>query len=340
MGIVIAVLIIRSITKPTTEAVRIIAEANTQVVAASDQISGSSQSLAQGASEQASSVEEVSATVEESTAINNQNSENGREADALAKAANDAARAGNEKIQHLMGAMKKITESSEQIAKIIKTIDEIAFQTNLLALNAAVEAARAGEHGLGFAVVADEVKNLAQRSANAAKETAGIIEEALEEIKTGNRIAQETNESFTEILEKAKKTSDLIGEISVSIREQAEGMNQISSAMGQIDQVTQQNAANSEEAAAAAEELNAQAVSMMQSVEAIARIVGYRIDTGAAQRSGGHKSISHHHETKSIEHKVPKSAKSVAPVKHEKTSAKKHDDNEIFPLDEDDLKEF
>jgi len=335
IGIVVAIFISKSITRPTIEAVRIIAEANSQVVAASDQISASSQSLAQGASEQASSIEEVSATVEESTAINNQNSENGREANALAKAANDAARSGNDKIQHLMTAMRKITESSEQIAKIIKTIDEIAFQTNLLALNAAVEAARAGEHGLGFAVVADEVKNLAQRSANAAKETAGIIEEALEEIKNGNKIAQETNEAFTEILEKAKKTSDLIGEISVSIREQAEGMNQIATAMGQIDQVTQQNAANSEEVAAAGEELNAQAISMMQSVEAIARIVGYDI----SEHTHGTKASTPHKVTKTIEHK-PEIKKSASKKPQITQKPQKKRDDDIFPLDEDDLKEF
>jgi methyl-accepting chemotaxis protein/methyl-accepting chemotaxis protein-2 (aspartate sensor receptor) len=341
LGIGIAVFIIRSITKPTIEAVRTIAEANSQVVAASDQISASSQSLAQGASEQASSVEEVSATVEESTAINNQNSENGREASALSKAANDAATMGNEKVQHLMTAMKKITEASEQIAKIIKTIDEIAFQTNLLALNAAVEAARAGEHGLGFAVVADEVKNLAQRSANAAKETATIIEGALEEIKNGNKIATETNESFTEILEKVKKTSDLIGEIATSVTEQAEGMNQVATAMGQIDQVTQQNAANSEQAAAAAEQLNAQALAMMQSVESIGRIVGY--DASVHADSHSHSGSSDRH----IEHKPKKSDKHHSSsgqnkqIAHKKEAPRKQSkDDDIFPLDEDDLKEF
>jgi len=336
IGIVAALGIIRSITRPTIEAVRTIAEANNQVVAASDQIAASSQSLAEGASEQASSVEEVSATVEESTATNNQNAENGREADNLARAAHEAAKTGNHKIQDLMTAMEKITDSSQRIAKIIKTIDEIAFQTNLLALNAAVEAARAGEHGLGFAVVADEVKNLAQRSADAAKETAGIIEEAIEEIKNGNQIAKDTNESFAEILDKAKKTSDLIGEISASIKEQAEGMNQIATAMGQIDQVTQQNAANSEEAAAAAEELNAQALAMMQSTREIAKIVGFDIErevgthgTSKPTRKAPPKLAAHPH--KALIEKKPK----PAPRKETRKS-----DDDVFPLDEDDMKEF
>ncbi len=335
ISIIIAVFIIRSITKPVTEAVKMIAEANTQVVSASDQIASSSTSLAEGASSQASSVEQVSATVEQSTAINNQNAENSREADSLAKAANEAARAGNHKIQELTKAMGKITESSQRIAKIIKTIDEIAFQTNLLALNAAVEAARAGEHGLGFAVVADEVKNLAQRSANAAKETAGIIEEAIEEIKNGNQIAKETSESFAEILEKAKKTSDLIGEITVSIKEQAEGMTQIATAMGQVDQVTQQNAANSEEAAAAAEELNAQAVAMMQSVDSIAKIVGFNIDMSLAHNSIGH-STTKRPQIKKIE--LHSSHKPMAKKPATRMGGKK--DSDVFPLEEDDLKEF
>ena len=185
----------------------------------------------------------------------------------------------------LMASMTEITNASEQIAKIIKTIDEIAFQTNLLALNAAVEAARAGEHGLGFAVVADEVKNLAGRSADAAKETAGIIEEAIEQIRTGNAIAKQTDQAFANILDKAKKTSDIIGEITTSIQEQSEGMAQVATAMGQIDQVTQQNAANSEEAAAAAEELSAQAESMVQSIR---HVVGYDADEAADTRLLGH----------------------------------------------------
>lgn len=340
LGFALSLYTIRSITRPIIEAVRVISEANSQVVSASGQISDSSNSLAEGSSEQASAVEEVSATIEESTAINNQNSENGREADILARIATESAKQGNAKVQQLMGAMDKITDSSQKIAKIIKTIDEIAFQTNLLALNAAVEAARAGEHGLGFAVVADEVKNLAQRSAEAAKETAAIIEGAIEEVKNGNQIAKETNDSFVDIFEKAKKTSDLIGEISISIKEQAEGMNQIGSAMAQVDTVTQQNAAHSEQAAAAAEELNAQAIAMMQSTQAIAKLVGLRLDSLAVASAkpatrNPHAPMPYRNPARRTRHRMPHAPESM-PQRQSKISP----EDEVFPLEADDLKEF
>jgi len=262
MSIVVAVFIIRSIVKIVTESIKSLSEGTNQVVSASEQISSASVSLAEGASSQASSVEQVSATIEQATASNNQNAENSREANLLAQHSNDAAKVGNQRVVELMGAMEQITASSQKISRIIKTIDEIAFQTNLLALNAAVEAARAGEHGLGFAVVAEEVKNLAERSAGAAKEITGIIEASIDQVKAGTEVANKTKESFTEILNGIKKTSDLIGEIAISAKEQAEGMNQIATAMGSVDQITQQNASASEEPAAAAEELNAQALSM------------------------------------------------------------------------------
>jgi methyl-accepting chemotaxis protein len=339
MGVVFLVLIIvialvlgNMISKPIFEAVRSITESNKQVVSASSEISDSATSLAEGASNQASSVEEVSATIKESTAINTQNSENSNEADILAKTTKESAQDGLERGNELLGAMKEINSSSEKISKIIKTIDEIASQTKLLALNAAVEAARAGEHGLGFAVVADEVKSLAGRSADAATETANIIEESIKQVNNGSDIAEKASEAFGDILERINKTSNLIGEISISAKEQSQGMNQIASAMGQIDQVTQQNAATSEEAAAAAEELNAQAVSMKDTVDIVGRMVGY-IDE---------QSVQHNTSSKS-------SFKKAAPMQKNKTSnfnttakANNHasSSNEVFPLGEDDLKEF
>lgn len=336
VGIAVSVYIIRSIVKIVTEAVKSLSDGATQVVSASEQISSASVSLAEGASSQASSVEEVSATIEQATASNNQNAENSREANLLAQHSNDAAKVGNQRVGDLMVAMEKITDSSQKIAKIIKTIDEIAFQTNLLALNAAVEAARAGEHGLGFAVVAEEVKNLAERSAGAAKEITGIIEASIDQVKAGTDVANKTKESFTEILNGIKKTSDLIGEIAISAKEQAEGMNQIATAMGSVDQITQQNASASEETAAAAEELNAQALSMLDNVSELAALAGF--DMGKENR-GPTKSIKHISAPVVAPKRLSMNAKKPA-MKPSSSTTSRRNNEDVFPLEESDLKEF
>ena len=245
-----------------------------QTASAAGQVSSSSQSLAEGASEQASSLEETSSSLEEMASMTKRNAENARQANDIAKQAREAADKGAGDMQTMSAAMEAIKVSSNDIAKIIKTIDEIAFQTNILALNAAVEAARAGEAGMGFAVVADEVRNLAQRSATAAKETADKIEGAINKTSQGVEISGKVAQALNEIVTKVRQVDELVTEVAGASREQTDGIAQINTAVGQMDKVTQSNAANAEESAAAAEELNAQAEAMKQSVAELLQLVG------------------------------------------------------------------
>ncbi|TVQ29384.1 MAG: HAMP domain-containing protein, partial [Spirochaetaceae bacterium] len=229
------------------------------VASGSSQVAQSSQSLSQGSTEQASSLEEISASLNEVNSQSTQNAENSTEASAVAKGALQAAQAGNEQMHSLIAVMERINESSDEINKVVKVIDDIAFQINLLALNANVEAARAGKYGKGFAVVAEEVRNLAGRSAQAAKETASMVEATTRNIVDGNAAAQTTSKQLQEIVTGASKVADFLEEIAVASKEQAQGVEQINQGLSQVDQVTQSNTANAEEGAAAAEEMSAQA---------------------------------------------------------------------------------
>jgi len=243
-----------------------VGQASEQVSAAAGQISTGSQSLAEGASEQASSLEEISSSLEEMASMTQQNSENSDQAKALSLTARKSADGGTEAMNRMTQTIGKIKASSDETAKIVGTIDEIAFQTNLLALNAAVEAARAGEAGKGFAVVAEEVRNLAQRSAEAAKTTANLIEESVRNSEDGVKVTQEVGNILNEIAEGSRKVSDIISEIAAASTEQSQGISQINTAVTQLDKVTQQNAANAEESASAAEELNGQSTEMQSMV--------------------------------------------------------------------------
>ena len=252
-----------------------VSQATGQVAEASVQISSGSQSLAQGANEQASSLEEVSASLEQMSSMTRQSADNAVAAKQLAGEADSHARTGTEAMGRMSGAINRIKESSDQTAKIVKTIDEIAMQTNLLALNAAVEAARAGEAGRGFAVVAEEVRNLAQRSAQAAKNTADMIGESVRNAEEGVKISQEVSSSFEKIATSSKKVNDLIAEIAAASKEQAQGIKGVNDAVVQMDKVTQQNAANAEESASASEELSSQAEEL-QAMVAQFRLAGAR----------------------------------------------------------------
>jgi Methyl-accepting chemotaxis protein len=240
--------------------------AASQVASGARQVSDSAQALSQGSTEQASSIEELTASIEEISAQTKQNAENADEANKLAASAKGDAVKGNDQMKEMLKAMADINEASTNISKIIKVIDEIAFQTNILALNAAVEAARAGQHGKGFAVVAEEVRNLAARSANAAKETTVLIEGSIKMAETGTRIANNTAEALKQIVDGVTKAANLVGEIAVASNEQATGIFQVNQGIMQVSDVTQTNSATSEESAAASEELSSQAEVLREQV--------------------------------------------------------------------------
>ena len=244
---------------PLNKAITHLQENSAQTAAASAEISSASMSLAEGASEQAASLEQTSASLEEMSSMTQRNAEHARSANELARQTRSAGDVGSKEMESMSVAMDAIKASGDNIARILKTIDELAFQTNLLALNAAVEAARAGDAGLGFAVVADEVRTLAQRSAQAAKETAAIIDDSIQRTQRGVEISQRVGRSLQEIVERARQLDELAAQIAQASQEQSQGIQQVTIAVSQMDKVTQGNAANAEQSAATAQELRGQA---------------------------------------------------------------------------------
>jgi methyl-accepting chemotaxis protein len=279
-GVIISFFAARAIGRMLTAIVGQLSEGAQQVVSASSEMSNSAQSLSEGATEQAAALEETSASMEEMAAMTRQNAGRLQQAATLMAEVDRDGSQSNHALQAMVGSMRSIQDSSAKVSKIIKTIDEIAFQTNILALNAAVEAARAGEAGQGFSVVADEVRNLAQRSAQAAQDTAGLIEESKASAAQGAEKVDQVAEAITSITGSVGQVRALVEEVNQASKQQSHGIDQVSQAVSQMEKVTQTTAASAEESAAASEELSAQAETTMAAVRSLRAMV----DGGAAGR--------------------------------------------------------
>ncbi len=314
-----------------------VAIAATQTAAASYQISQGSQSLSHGASEQASTIEEISGSLQEMTSMTKQNAANAKEGRNLSEGARTSAERGVESMKRLSQAIVSIKDSSDKTAKIVKIIDEIAFQTNLLALNAAVEAARAGDAGKGFAVVAEEERNLAMRSAEAAKNTAGMIEASVKNSGYGVSLNQEVLQNFKEISEQVAKVTAVMADITTASDEQSHGVLQITTAVEQMNQVTQQTAANAEESASAAEELSSQSKEMQRMIASFTLS-----ETQPATRLGGNREFP---PSRTLGRPQSSGVRVVLPPGREEpggqieTGKRKLDTKKAIPLHDDDSRE-
>jgi methyl-accepting chemotaxis protein len=280
LGLGLNLAVALGVSRNLKEAISSLKDGVGQLTSGASQVANTSQQLAEGASESASSLEETSASMEELASMTRQNSESAGQAQQLSKDAQVLIGKGNESVEKTLDSMREMNESAQEVSKIIKTIEEIAFQTNLLALNAAVEAARAGEHGRGFAVVAEEVRNLASRSAAAAKDTASMLEENARRAETGMGVSQAAGRSLLEIVSSSAKVAELVSAITLASGEQSRGLGEINNAISQMDKVTQNVTASAEELSSASEEMAGQADSLSALVASLVALV-----------EGGHASI-------------------------------------------------
>ena len=304
-----------------------------QVAGASGMLAGASQELAQGSGQQASALEESSSSLEEMASMTRQNADHANQADGLMKKTNQVVAQADSSMAKLTKSMEEISSASDETAKIIKTIDEIAFQTNLLALNAAVEAARAGEAGAGFAVVADEVRNLAMRAAEAAKNTAGLIEGTVQKVNEGAALVNQTAEAFGQVSQSTGKVGELVGEIAAASSEQAQGIDQVNRAVAEMEQLTQRLAASAEESASASEEMSAQAATMKGFVQELNQLVA---GAGSDQVSNSPKAPPRQSRPQGQPAKAKMIPASSAPTKP--APAKKP--SQVIPLEKDDFEDF
>lgn len=311
--IAVIMLVVRSLTNTMARGVLQLNEASALINSTTSIITSASQSLAEGASEQAASLEETSASMEEMFSMTQRNAQTAGQVKELGSQARQAGDIGVHDMQEMTTAMDAIKASSADIAKIIKTIDEIAFQTNILALNAAVEAARAGAAGMGFAVVAEEVRNLAQRSALAARETAEKIEDAVKKSAHGANISAKVATSLEEIVGKARQVDQLAGEVATASQEQSQGISQVNTAITQMDKVTQSTAASAEESASAAQELAAQSVALKNAVADLQYLMdGKKAEREPVSESNNARPISRPAQSSS----APSRARTAVPTTH------------------------
>jgi len=351
LALFFGIFLTRSITRPINQVVAGLSDGAEQVAAASSQVASSSQQLAEGASEQASSLEETSSSLEELSSMTKQNADNANQASLLmTKEAGPSFQLITDKMSTMHEAVNDSVTASEETSKIVKTIDEIAFQTNLLALNAAVEAARAGEAGAGFAVVAEEVRNLAMRSAEAAKSTTDLIAGSTMKIKQASDIFAEIDKELENNQSIGARVTALVGEVAAASQEQAQGIEQINRAVAEMDKVTQQTAANAEESASASEEMNAQAEQMKTYVQDLVRVIGgssgdtFGAGTGRLGGSGGKSAIGYERNRAAGSGKglpLPSGkGKALALTAGDAGRGKVVKPNQVIPLDDAEFEDF